>query len=230
MKQHRVMSLTSNFMKWIERFNECSIERKKLFCSSQHWFENTVRKFYNRWIEQVKINQHHRSLVRQTVPMRCLLRMILSRVPLIECDIGHELFFATQFYQMKEVNQERILISVQDFKHNLKASIFQKLKSNYHRMCRFKAGVAIRMAVDCLGGWKSEVSRKVAKRNAVKAMRNQIGKNLFANIMWQWSCVAKYKKFLAENEGYIQRQNLRGQKRVVLYGLRDFSHQQNEKT
>ena len=72
-------------------------------------------------------------------------------------------------------------------------------------MCRFKAGVAIRMAVDCLGGWKSEVSRKVAKRNAVKAMRNQIGKNLFANIMWQWSCVAKYKKFLAENEGYIQR-------------------------
>ena len=112
MKQHRVISLTSNFMKWIERFNECSIERKKLFCSSQHWFENTVRKFYNRWIEQVKINQHHRSLVRQTVPMRCLLRMILSRVPLIECEIGHELFFATQFYQMKEVNQERILISV----------------------------------------------------------------------------------------------------------------------
>ena len=31
-------------------------------------------------------------------------------------------------------------------------------------------GVAIRMAVDCLGGWKSEVNRKVAKRNAVKAM------------------------------------------------------------
>jgi hypothetical protein len=57
MKQHRAISIASNFMCWIETFNQQQILRKKLFCSSQHWFENTVRKFYSKWIEQVKINQ-----------------------------------------------------------------------------------------------------------------------------------------------------------------------------
>ena len=51
-------------------------------------------------------------------------------------------------------------------------SIFQKLKNNYHKMCRFKANVAIKIALDCLKAWKYYVNNKSENRKAVYYNRN----------------------------------------------------------
>jgi hypothetical protein len=64
MLQHRTISITNSFMRWIEQFNKCSIQRKKVFYASQHWYEFTIKKFWADWVYIVKYKKHHRSLLR----------------------------------------------------------------------------------------------------------------------------------------------------------------------
>jgi hypothetical protein len=118
--------------------------------------------------------------------MRCLLRLISSRIPvedLSSCEIGQELYLATQYFQMRSVDETKMYESITAFADNLRASVFNKLKSNYHRMCRFKASIAIRMASECLFAWRSWVAKKVSDKNNVKKMRNVIGVRKFQTIM-----------------------------------------------
>jgi hypothetical protein len=90
--------------------------------------------------------------------------MLSSRIPqerIDQCDIGNELFLATQYFEMKAIDEGRMFDSVVAFQQNLKASIFNQLKTNYHRMCCFKASIAIRMATECLTAWKNWTGKEI---------------------------------------------------------------------
>ena len=44
---------------------------------------------------------------------------------------------------MKKLNEQYMLDSINVFKFSLIRSVFQKLRSNYYDVCRFKGNVAI---------------------------------------------------------------------------------------
>lgn len=121
-----------SFLKWISKFNERAVKRKNLYRASNHWMQATQYRVLRDWTAKVRQRREHRSLLRQVVPMRCLIRVLtqnsLVNKRLTTAFIGQELLFAPHYIRMKRLDERVLHESIDEFQFNLVRGVFGALK------------------------------------------------------------------------------------------------------